>query len=157
MGASRMSRRGGWWVVGQLAVALGAVGLGLVGPRWPTGSRPALLAVASTLGVLAVVLLVVGSVNLGPALTPYPRPRDGAPLVEQGVYRFVRHPLYAGVFLAALAWSLASSPLALLGALALFAYLDVKASREERWLVERHPRYLDYRRRTRWKFVPRIR
>ena len=157
MGASRRRQRGGWWVVGQFALALGALGLGFVGPRWPAGSRPTLLAVAIALGVLAVVLLVVGSVNLGPALTPYPKPRDDAPLVDYGAYRFVRHPLYAGVLLTVLAWSLASSPLALLGALALFAYLDLKSSREERWLVERHPPYLDYRRRTRWKFLPGIR
>lgn len=157
MGASRRRQRGGWWVVGQFALAVGALGLGLVGPRWPAGSRPTLLATASALGALAVVLLVVGSVNLGPALTPYPRPRDDAPLVDHGVYRFVRHPLYAGLLLTAVGWSLASSPLALLGTLALFAYLEVKASREERWLVDRHPRYLDYRRRTRWKFVPGIR
>jgi protein-S-isoprenylcysteine O-methyltransferase Ste14 len=144
-------------VVGQLVVALTAVGLGLVGPRWPEGSRPALLVAASALGVLAVVVLVVGSANLGPALTPFPTPREDAPLVESGVYRLVRHPLYAGLILASLSWSLASSPLALLGAAALFTYLDVKSSQEERWLVERHPRYLDYRRRTRWKFVPGIR
>ena len=106
---------------------------------------------------LAVVLLVVGSLNLGPAVTPYPRPCDYAPLVDHGVYRFVRHPLYACVLLTAVGWSLASSPLALFGALALFAYLEVKASREERWLVERDPRYIDYRRRTRWKFLPGIR
>jgi protein-S-isoprenylcysteine O-methyltransferase Ste14 len=33
-------------------------------------------------------------------------------------------------------------------------FLELKARREEQWLVERLPGYADYRRRVRRKFVP---
>ncbi len=34
------------------------------------------------------------------------RSADNAPLVKRGVYRYVRHPIYAGTFLVTLAWPL---------------------------------------------------
>ena len=72
------------------------------------------------------------------------------------MYRFVRHPMYGGVIVMAVGWSLATSPLALPAALGLGVFLELKSRREEAWLQERYPGYEGYRRRTRWKFVPGV-
>lgn len=94
--------------------------------------------------------------SLGTALTPLPRPLEEARLVEHGLYRSLRHPIYVGLLLAALGWSLLfESPISLAASGALAVVLDLKARREEAWLLERYPGYADYRRRTR-RFVPRL-
>ena len=91
---------------------------------------------------------------LGPSLSALPAPRPDGELVVTGVYRRVRHPIYAGVIGVALGWAFfVVSPAALVVALALAAWLDLKSRREEVWLLERYPGYAAYRRGTA-RFVP---
>jgi protein-S-isoprenylcysteine O-methyltransferase Ste14 len=78
----------------------------------------------------------------------------GAELREAGLYGLARHPIYGGVLLLGLGWWLASSPLALLPMALLAGLFEAKSRREERWLVEHHPAYEDYRRRVRRRFIP---
>jgi len=61
--------------------------------------------------------------------------REGHRVVDTGPYRLVRHPIYTGFLLAALAFALiAASPVALLGAVALGVQMTWKAQREETFL-----------------------
>ena len=101
-------------------------------------------------------LLLRGFVDLGESLTPMPRPRSDARLIESGVYRRLRHPIYAGLMLGGLGWAAltASLPAFLVGLL-LALFLDAKARREEAWLLERYAGYADYRRRSK-RFLPGI-
>jgi protein-S-isoprenylcysteine O-methyltransferase Ste14 len=86
---------------------------------------------------------------LGPSLTAAPRPTEDGRFVADGIYARVRHPIYAGVIAVALGWAFfVVSPFALLVALVLAAWLDLKSRREEAWLVERYPAYAEYRSRT---------
>jgi protein-S-isoprenylcysteine O-methyltransferase Ste14 len=85
-----------------------------------------------------------------------PRPRAEARLIESGIYARLRHPIYAGLMLAGLGWSVVTASLpALLVALLLAAFLDAKARREEAWLLDHYPGYADYRHRSK-RFVPGI-
>lgn len=110
------------------------------------------------LGALLVsgglLLMVAAAITLGGNLTPLPYPRRSGTLVQSGVYRLVRHPIYGGLVIAAIGWAMiAGSWLTLAYALLLFALLEAKASREERWLEAKYPGYAAYRRRVR-KLVP---
>jgi protein-S-isoprenylcysteine O-methyltransferase Ste14 len=92
--------------------------------------------------------------QLGPNLTALPAPTDAGELVVTGIYRRVRHPIYAGVIAVALGWAFfVVSPAALVVALALAGWLDLKSRREEAWLLARYPGYAAYRRGTS-RFVP---
>ena len=87
-------------------------------------------------------------------MSPMPRPRDTAVLIQDGVYRQLRHPIYAALILIAIGWSLLTASLLALGlALALALLLDLKARREEVWLRDRYPGYAAYATHTK-RFVP---
>jgi protein-S-isoprenylcysteine O-methyltransferase Ste14 len=110
--------------------------------------------VAVALVVVGAALLVAGTRNLGRNLTPLPYPKEGGTFVQQGVYKYARHPIYGGLILLACGWSLRrGGGLVLLYALLLAVLLHVKSGREERWLAARFPAYGAYRARTR-RFIP---
>ena len=115
-----------------------------------SGSLPLLrLAVGLLLMGVGLLLAMKGLLDLGRNLSPLPRPRTGAELVETGVYRWVRHPIYGGLIALALGWALfVASFLTVLLALLLALLFELKSRREEAWLVERYPGYRDYMDRT---------
>jgi protein-S-isoprenylcysteine O-methyltransferase Ste14 len=64
--------------------------------------------------------------------------------------------MYAGGIVLAFGWALAVHGwLTLVYATVLAIFLDIKSSREERWLVEKFPEYPDYQRRVS-KLIPFI-
>ena len=141
--------RGEWWVVVQTVLLAAVALLPPAGPKVvsaPVG--------AATVALIGAVMLVAGAAALGPSLSILPSPRAGARVVRGGVYRWVRHPIYDGVILLTIGWAVYRGDLwhvALAVAIGLF-YV-AKASREERYLLERFPDYESYRHRT-WRFVP---
>ena len=149
--AASFLQRGGGWVLGQgvlmLAVALLAI---VFHGHW---TKLAIVVGAVLLFVGGAVGLA-GAIVLGRNLTPFPKPIDQSPLVQQGVYALMRHPLYTSVVLAAVGWALLwQSWPALAAALVLVPFLDAKASQEERWLMEKSPEYAEYQKRVR-RFIP---
>ncbi len=149
--------RGGMWVLAQLLVlaALVLTPIKTGGVRAPSLDHP--LQVAGLLAVLAGGALgLVGALTLGRALTPFPRPAAGASLKQRGVYGWVRHPIYAGVLLAALGWSgWWLSAAGVFATLAAAVFFDRKATREEAWLSAQYPAYRAYRKRVS-KFIPGV-
>jgi protein-S-isoprenylcysteine O-methyltransferase Ste14 len=146
--------RGEGWLVGQIVffVAIASA------PRdvWP---EP-----AQSIGRWGGALLVLGGLaltvwavfDLGPNLTPFPRPRRAGVLVESGIYGTLRHPVYAGLVLITAGWSLMhGSVVGLVLSLVFAGFLDLKARREEVLLAAAFPNYEAYRRRTR-RFIPGV-
>ena len=121
---------------------------------WPApwGSIAAVLGLA--LIACGALLALGGALKMGSNATPSPRPRDGAPLLIDGAYGLVRHPMYGGLILAAFGWALfVNGPLTVLYACLLFAGLDYKTRHEERLLQDAHEGYAEYRSRVR-KLIP---
>jgi protein-S-isoprenylcysteine O-methyltransferase Ste14 len=151
-----LGRRGQGWAAVQVTLIVLVAVSALSGVFWPE-------AVASTLTILGLVLLVIGlllllaavvTLSVSRAMTVMPRPREGSRVAQSGVYRVVRHPVYGAVLLMALGASLAESPLGLIPTALLVAVFDLKARLEEAWLEERRPDYAVYRERTPWRFLP---
>ena len=140
------------WVSGQSVLMLCVVVLG-VAMRGEWVSDTAFAAGAGCF-VLGGVVGVWSVRSLGDNRTPNPTPKDDAVLVQSGIYRHLRHPLYSSVMLASLGWTLLwQSWVALVPALGLCVFFDAKARLEERLLTTRFPEYEEYRART-WRFVP---
>ncbi|HET8623144.1 MAG TPA: isoprenylcysteine carboxylmethyltransferase family protein [Gemmatimonadales bacterium] len=151
------------WVRAQLTLF---VVVGALGPLLPRLIRPGALgfALARTdpwpARVFGVVLWVAGAAlavwagrTMGAALTAEPEPVPDATLVEDGPYRLVRHPIYAGAVLAFIGWTEAWSNwmLALMAGVVLSVFFEAKARVEERWLRARFPAYERYAARVRWR------
>ena len=151
--------RGEWFVVAQIVLIL----VVFLGPRtvpglpdWPAPLARVSVVAGAVIALAGLALLLAGLFRLGPNLTPLPYPTSRATLIQTGPYRLVRHPMYAGGIALAYGWALfVRGWLTLAYATVLFLFLEVKATREERWLVDRFPGYPDYQRRVR-KLVPFI-
>jgi protein-S-isoprenylcysteine O-methyltransferase Ste14 len=148
--------RGEGWVVIQIALFGAILAAGLFGDRWPLQGRVPRLVAAALIGAAGAWLTGGGIHALGESITPMPRPHRHGELKRRGVYSRVRHPIYGGVMLLALAWSLFSSPWALLPTTALAILLAMKARLEEHWLRERYPDYPEYARRVSHRFLPYV-
>jgi protein-S-isoprenylcysteine O-methyltransferase Ste14 len=146
--------RGEGWVAIQVALFAGVGAAGLLGPAWSDPWRTAGIVGGAGLIALGAVGGVLGVVGLRENLTAVPRPVEGGRLIESGVYGLVRHPIYTGIVTAALGWGLAmASPAAILAAVLLGCFFDLKTRREEAWLLAAYPAYAAYRARVR-KLVP---
>lgn len=151
-----MGRRGEGWVALQVVLLVVIVAAGLMGTAWPAGARTWLAAAAGLVGLVGLYLFAGGIAGLGRQLTPFPKPTESGGLKRGGAYGLVRHPMYGGVLLLALAWSLITSPVALAPWAVAVVFLDFKRRREEAWLVEKHADYDEYRHSVRAAFVPYV-
>lgn len=157
MNFMNMRGRGAEWVAAQvvLLVAIVLIPPNFAGlPAWPEPIRTISLFAGLLIGFFGLALVGISALNLGTNLSVFPRPVDDGALVQTGLYAIVRHPIYSGVILSALGWSLfrASLP-ALVLTVVLAVFFDQKARREERWLEQKYPDYGGYRQRVR-KLIP---
>jgi protein-S-isoprenylcysteine O-methyltransferase Ste14 len=152
-----LGRRGEGWVAGQLLLVAAVILSALAGRSWTDGYRVAAYTAGAALLAVGVLLLAWAGLHLGASLTPLPAPREDSTLRASGPYALVRHPMYGSGILISLGWSIIFATViggALTAVLAVF--LDLKARREETWLVERVDGYDAYRERTARKLVPFI-
>jgi protein-S-isoprenylcysteine O-methyltransferase Ste14 len=146
--------RGGLWVVAQLPILFFAFMI----PLWQQSPADAwqlpLQVAGALLAVLGILFFISGGWYLGDALTPYPRPLQEAKLCRHGIYRLVRHPIYAGLIFAALGWALWwSSPAGVLYFCMVGFFFDRKAAFEERWMRRTYEDYAAYQKTVK-KFIP---
>jgi protein-S-isoprenylcysteine O-methyltransferase Ste14 len=145
-------RTTGWVFVGAQGVLLVAL---LLVPRqdhWPTPTWVEVVSVV--LGGAGLVVAVGAALRLGSALTPTPVPSTTGQLTTDGLYRYVRHPIYSGVLLVTVGLVLRSgSVVGVAVGVALVIFFVVKARWEETRLARRYPEYAAYAART-GRFVP---
>lgn len=119
------------------------------------------LTVIGTLCVLVAVALFGFSIldhlrrNAAPPnITP--TPQRNAELVETGMYRWIRHPIYSAVLLGALGLGIIHGhPVVVSMTVVFLVFFSLKARYEESMLRQVYPRYGEYMRRT-GRFIPGI-
>lgn len=147
-------RRGGLWAAGQFLLLGAVVWCGLRADTANAGGGVFIL--GGALFLLGAVVGIAGAVALGRHRTPFIEPRADSELVRHGIYRFIRHPLYASLILLCAGWAVLwqSVPGGVAAGL-LTLLLDAKARREEARLRARFPEYADYERRVK-RLVPGV-
>ena len=140
------------YLAGQLLLlALLALTLARGGPRGPL----ALTIAGWALVVLGLAVALASARSMRGSFTPWPAPRAEGSLHTGGPFRFVRHPVYAGLLLASTGVVLVRPGLLQLAMLAAFAALLArKAQLEERLLRARFAAYAAYAAKT-GMFLPR--
>ncbi|GBC93235.1 hypothetical protein HRbin15_01725 [bacterium HR15] len=109
------------------------------------------------LGLIGAGLLMPALYAHGGKLTPLPEPKRELGLLRTGVYAYIRHPIYTGLLALAFALSLwFQNGGALVGAVLLTLFFNLKAREEERRLLRCYPEYAQYQRQT-GRFLPRWR
>lgn len=156
-GLPALGSRGEGWVAIQVVLLAAILVVPFAsGGAWSKEVRWVTTLAGGLLGVAGLVLAALGITQLKSALTPLPHPRDGAELVEDGVYGRVRHPIYGGLIIGATGWSLlTASPAALALTIVLIVFFRLKSAREEAWLRDRYTGYADYAARTK-RMIPGI-
>lgn len=145
-------RRIAWLLVLVQFILLGLI---VLLPDADTWTLPVALARAARVAEwVGIIVMVVAATALGRGLTAAPLPNSHAKLRTGGLYRFVRHPIYSGLLLFAVASAILSGSVWVVGAsAALVVLINAKARWEERHLAQRFPGYAAYAARTR-RFIP---
>lgn len=94
---------------------------------------------------VATLIMVFAFIALRPSLRVSPIPRAGAPLIVQGIYRWLRHPMYIAVLLFGAGMAIRDVSYLSIGLWALLLIdLVIKASYEDALLSEIHPEAKNY-------------
>lgn len=107
--------------------------------------------VSASVASAGVLVTSAGLLALGHSFGVVPSNRG---IVSNGIYRWVRHPLYAGYFVTHVGFCLANpTPANLVIWMAGDAFQLIRISYEER-LLARDVAYREYQTRVRWRLVP---
>jgi protein-S-isoprenylcysteine O-methyltransferase Ste14 len=138
---STQSRGAGGWISDAAAVGGTVVVLGISqAPR--TVENLVVVAAAEVLMTVGLIIMVIGLTSLGRSFGIMPRARG---LVQSGLYKWVRHPIYLGEFMVfAGILLLAISPITVT-IYAIFVGLQIyRLVMEERTLSAAYPSYAEY-------------
>ena len=110
---------------------------------------PALL--VSLIGILLSALAVL---QLRNNISPFPSPVSSGTLVQSGIFKKIRHPIYTGLILFFSAYAIyEESPAKLLLSFILVILFYFKSIYEEKLLMEKFPAYRAYK-QTSYRFFP---
>lgn len=110
--------------------------------------------ISLVLAVIGCSIVVLAILQLRNSLTAFPTPKDGSVLITNGLYKWVRHPIYTGILLSVYGYALYStSSSRLIISLVLTALFFIKTEYEERQLKKKYPLYTEYAERT-GRFFP---
>jgi protein-S-isoprenylcysteine O-methyltransferase Ste14 len=108
------------------------------------------------IAVAGIVVLGVALLQLNKNLSPFPTPKDGSELVQNGIYGLVRHPIYSGILFVVFGYALYSeSTYKLIISFLLLLLFFVKSDFEEKKLAEKFAEYSSYR-KVSGRFFPKI-
>ena len=117
------------------------------------GSPIVPIVIPGVLVMISVALMIYARLTLGRSIGYVPADRG---IITSGAYKFVRHPIYSGLFVTLLAFCLrAYSPSNLLLSVVLVGLFMIKSVIEERFL-RGNPEYAAYMKQVRWRWLPGV-
>lgn len=112
--------------------------------------------IAIALIALAVVVLFIAVINLRKALTASPIPKADAALIQAGIYKYIRHPMYTAVIMIGGGIMLNNPTLfTIIAWVALIIVLLNKAHYEDKLLLSKHLNAAKYQKDT-GTFLPKL-
>lgn len=112
--------------------------------------------IAWVIALFGILLILVAMAQMGRILSPFPKPKAQAKLIRKGLFAWMRHPIYTGLFLAALGYGFVSNSVwRLIAAFLLLAFFYFKSRYEEQNLRRFFPDYSEYAKET-GRFFPKF-
>ena len=109
---------------------------------------------AFILSILGLLIIAIALIQLNKNLTPFPSPKVNSVLIKEGLYQYVRHPIYTGIIFFVFFYSLSTLHLArLIVALILYGLFYFKSKYEEAMLINKFVDYKNYQKQT-GRFFP---
>lgn len=106
--------------------------------------------------IIGIAMAIVSILSLKSNLSPFPSPKPGSELIQSGLYRYIRHPIYFGILIAGSGLSLSTnSGYRLMITVLLFVLFYFKTEFEEKKLLEKYEDYKNYMKRT-GRFLPKF-
>ena len=105
---------------------------------------------SAIIGVTAIINMKISNLNIMPEL------KDNHKLATNGIYKYIRHPMYTSVILLCLGFLLTEiTTVNIIAMLVLIIDLFLKSRLEEKLLEQRFNNYKDYKNNT-YRFLPFI-
>ena len=106
------------------------------------------------IAVFGGVIIILALLQLNKNLSPFPTPKNNTTLLQNGLYKYIRHPIYTGIILLFTGYSLYQNSFYKLGiSLLLVVLFYFKSNYEEQRLEQKFPDYKLYKNKT-GKFFP---
>ncbi len=106
--------------------------------------------------VLGIIISIIAILQLRKSLSPFPSPRSNTQLITEGLYKYIRHPIYSGIILITFGFSLyEASFYKIMISILLYTLLHFKSLYEEKKLTIKFHDYKDYRNFT-GRFFPKF-
>ncbi len=103
---------------------------------------------------IGFVIIFLGILNLNDDLSGVSS-KKGNSMVFNGIYKYVRHPIYAGILLSMLSYAFfTASVFKLLLTIIMGVVFYYKSNNEENWMLEKYEQYRRYKQKT-GRFIPK--
>lgn len=125
-------------------------------PQWQCTLPKLIVLTGIPVTILGLAIILIAILQLNKNLSPFPTPKSGSQLIQNGLYKYIRHPIYTGILLLFLGYSIyATSGYKLLITFLAFVLFAYKSRYEEKRLTLVFEEYAAYKKRT-GRFFPKF-
>lgn len=108
------------------------------------------------ISILGGLILILALLQLNINLSPFPTPKSNAELIQSGLYKYIRHPIYTGILLMLFGYGFYKNSIFKIAVtLLLLLLFYFKSSYEEERLISAYKNYIQYRKKT-GRFLPKL-
>ncbi|NJM80961.1 MAG: isoprenylcysteine carboxylmethyltransferase family protein [Flavobacterium sp.] len=106
--------------------------------------------------IIGLLIFIIAILQLNKNLSPFPTPKNNAHLIQNGLYKYVRHPIYSGIILLAFGSSFYFASVYKMSiSFLLLILFHYKSKYEETLLQNKFSNYSKYKVKT-GRFLPKI-
>jgi len=112
--------------------------------------------ISGAITILGVLIFALSLLQLNKNLSPFPTPRSNSELIQTGLYKYIRHPIYTGILLTAFGYGFyTNSSYKIIISLLILILFYYKSSYEEVRLSNKFSNYTTYIKNS-GRFLPKL-
>jgi len=108
------------------------------------------------IAIIGCFIIIIAMLQLNKNLSPFPTPKSNSQLIQSGLYKYIRHPIYTGILFLLFGYGIyLNSSFKILVTISLYVLFYYKTSYEEQRLHLKFSGYLEYKNKT-GRFLPKL-